>query len=60
MKVEVIDLTTDEKERAIRDMLAVNKSSMYINEKKYLITLIDRLYYMDYYKNRKTIFTEEF
>lgn len=60
MNIEIIDLTENERERAIADMLAVNKSSMYINEKKYMVGLIDRLYSIGYYKKRKTLFTEEF
>lgn len=45
----------DEAELAIEDIKRIENSNMYINEKKYYIRLIDTLYNLTYYKNRKSI-----
>lgn len=44
----------DTEDRVIRDIISVENSNMFVNEKRYYINLIDILYKLKYYENRQT------
>lgn len=46
----------NENKRAIFDMLIVYNSKMYINEKNYIMRLIDNLHRLGYYKKVESLF----
>lgn len=48
-----------DKKRAIKDLIRIYESNLYINEKGYLNKLVDLLWGMGYYINNETIFKEQ-
>lgn len=48
-------MSEEEQEKIFKEVEWIEKSKMFISEKKYYIKLIDILAKNDYYKNRKTL-----
>lgn len=44
----------DTEDRVIRDIISIENSNMFVNEKRYYINLIDILYKLKYYEDRQT------